>query len=431
MSTLKKAFRVVLCCRQYRWGRFAVLMLLSMILCSVFSEAFGAEFELHPSITVREEYNDNFFLSENNKKHEFITRLLPSIEAKYAASLWSWDLRYTLDYLYYARKLRGSETLHHLNLGGLIEPVKGKLFVWVSEEYGRVSLDIARDFTRESTFARQSDRNFLAVNPYYVFRLSPVLTVTTGYIFADTRYDDESAVDKTDHTLYAESAYDLSRYTSLTAGYKFVKEDSERDDYIRHDVYVGTRHEYADKSFFTLKIGDSLWDYKARDSSNQIFWNAGITHTFRTFTGFLETGVDYYEDPQGTVRRVTRYLAAIKKEIKRGELNFSAGATRYKDQDTVLSGASDKQTKYGATGTLKYELTPRTTGFLDLTAERIEYEEGDTYTKRFLGGLKLDYSLWKDMIVSLAYYYTYSSSPERADDNYKNSRVFAEVRKRF
>ncbi|MEW6116826.1 MAG: TIGR03016 family PEP-CTERM system-associated outer membrane protein [Nitrospirota bacterium] len=408
---------------------FLVLLLIGV--CCTAAETLGAEFEFHPGIAVREEYNDNLFLSEESKEHEFITRVLPSVEARYAASLWTWDLKYTLDYIHYARNLRGSETLHHLNLSGLIEPVKGKLFVKVIEEYGRVSLDITRDFTRESTFARQSDRNFLSVNPYYVFRLSPVLTVTAGYIFADTRYDSKAGVDKTDHTLYVESAYDVSRYTSLTAGYKFVQEDSERDDFLRHDVYVGARHEYADKSFITLRIGNSLWDYDTKDSNSQIFWSAGLTHNFRTFTGFLETGVDYYEDPQGTVRRVTRYLAGIKALKDRAELNLSAGATKYKDEDTELSGTSDRETKYGATGTLKYELTPKMTGFLDLTVERIEHDDADTHTKRFLGGLKLDYLLWENTVLSLSYYYTDSSSPDIPGDNYENNRVFAEVKKRF
>jgi hypothetical protein len=404
---------------------------LSVGVCVNFIEAFGAEFEIHPSIAVRQEYTDNFFLTEDDKDHEFITRLLPSIEARYAAPLWKWDLRYTLDYIHYARKLRGSETLHHLNLNGLIEPMKDKFFVKVTEEYGRVSLDITRDFTRESTFARQSDRNFLTINPYYVFRLSPALNVTAGYIFADTRYGDEGGVDKTDHSLYVESAYELSRYTSLTAGYKFVQEDSEEDDFKRQDIYVGTRYEYADKSFITLRAGTSVWDYEDEGSDSQLFWSAAVTHDFGTFTGFLDTGVDYYEDPGGTVREITRYLAGIRRTKDRVELNLSGGVTEYKDQGPDLPGGSDEATKYGATGTLKYELTSKITGLLDLTLERIEHDTPDTHTKRFLGGVKFDYTLWKDMIVSLSYYYTDSSSPGIPDDNYENNRVFLEARKRF
>lgn len=399
--------------------------------------AAGAEFRLSPSITVRQEYTDNLFLTEKAKVREYITRFLPSIELGYSAPLWTWDGRYTFDYLYYARNKRSSETLHHLTLGGLIEPVAGKLFIRVSEDYGRVSLDVTRELTRESSFVEQSDRNVLIVNPYYVFKLSPQLDLTTGYTFSDTWYEDTRAIDKTEHSLYAEAAYALSPKTAFIGGYRFTRQNSDADDYDLHEVYVGPRYEYAAGSFIEARVGNSWISFKDRASSGHLYWSAGITHAFPTFTAFIDGGVDYSEDPLGSVRRVTRYLAGVRHSRGLTSMSVAFGFTSYRDADSrarggrlVLGSGSDTD-KYGVTGAFKHALTPKLTGSVDLTYERIERKDFNTHTNRFLGGVRFDYLVLEKTIAALSYYYLDSSSPRLVGDRYESNRVFLELTQRF
>lgn len=424
----------ILLCRRGR----GLLPWAAVLLAALFlpRPAPAAEFELRPSITVREEYNDNFFLNEDDKVDEFITRVMPSIQFRYGAPLWTWDLKYTFDYVYYARDKRDDEILHHLTLNGLIEAVKDRVFVRVADDYGRVSLDVTRDFTRESTFRDQSNRNLLTINPYYVFRVSPLLNVTTGYTYINTWYDDEQAVDKDEHIISIEPRYELSPYVSIIGGYRFSYVDSEVNDYKRHDVYIGPRYEYFDQSFVYARVGNSWTEYIGREKTSNIYWAAGITHAFPTFTGFVEAGVDYTEDPQGTVRRSTRYLAGVRYDRERINANVSLGLTSYNNAEiSVATGdlrpSSDDTDKYGATGALKYALTPNLTGTLDLTIERLERDFLDTYTSRFLGGLRFEYLLLEETRLALSYYYTDSYSPRLPGDRYENNRVFVEISKRF
>lgn len=81
-------------------------------LSAVFSCLFGAtahasEFSIIPSIAVGEEYTDNVFQTQTDKKTEFITHLTPGLAFNYRAPFWDWDLAYLLDYRYYARNSQG------------------------------------------------------------------------------------------------------------------------------------------------------------------------------------------------------------------------------------------------------------------------------------------------------------------------------------
>ena len=53
-------------------------LLLTVMLLLTRSEVF-AEFYLQPSLTLREEYNDNIYLEEDDQEDDFITSITPGI----------------------------------------------------------------------------------------------------------------------------------------------------------------------------------------------------------------------------------------------------------------------------------------------------------------------------------------------------------------
>src|SRR6266567_5518108 len=46
---------------------------------------------INPSIAVSEEFTDNVFQSQANKKSDFITHLSPGLAFKYRTPFWDWD----------------------------------------------------------------------------------------------------------------------------------------------------------------------------------------------------------------------------------------------------------------------------------------------------------------------------------------------------
>lgn len=47
----------------------------------------AADFKLHPTLSVSEEYTDNVYETEDNKRYDYITRAQPGLAMKYIAPL--------------------------------------------------------------------------------------------------------------------------------------------------------------------------------------------------------------------------------------------------------------------------------------------------------------------------------------------------------
>lgn len=401
--------------------------LIAFFMLFLLQEAGAGEFEIHPAVRVIEEYNDNVFLTREDRVDDFITRAIPSLALKYSAPLWTWDVSYALDYMHYAKGSRGDDTTHNLVAKGTIELLKERLFIKLNDDYGRVSLDVTRDFTRESSFVGQSDRNIFVANPYYIIRPAERSRITVGYIYSKTWYEEQGAVNKTDNVIYVEPAYDLTPRLTLNAGFRHTDNSNDKNDYTKNDVYLESRYEYADKSHAFLRVGNTWLNFTGVKKYSNIFWNAGVTHDFILFTGTLLVSMDYSEDPLGALIRENTYLAGVRADFSRTKANLTLAATQFKNAETRRTTT----TKYGAGGSIIYELTLRTTGTFDFLAERLEEEVADTYRRRYVLGGKLDYLLWKDFTASLAYHYVDSYSPKLEGDTYSANRFFLELRKSF
>jgi hypothetical protein len=76
-------------------GIFFVVACMLILTASITS---GYEATFEPSISVGEEYTDNYFLTENNKKHEYTTILSPAFTATIRAKTSGADISYTPSY---------------------------------------------------------------------------------------------------------------------------------------------------------------------------------------------------------------------------------------------------------------------------------------------------------------------------------------------
>jgi opacity protein-like surface antigen len=387
----------------------------------------GGTFRIKPSFTVSEEYNDNFFLDEENKKDEYITRVLPSIMLEYKAPLWEWDVEYLLDYRYYARQNRGDEITHDLDAKGHISLIRDLFFVDISDDYRRASLDITRDFTKESLFLNQSDRNIFNVNPYFVWRLSPRVNLTTGYIYANYWYEEDIGVDKQDNIAYADMEFELTPKWKVNAGYKYTLEETDARDFNKDDAYLGSRYEYAEESYLHFRAGNTWLDFEEGGGLDKIFWSAGIVHKFKTSTGSFETARDYDENPRGNPLEVDRYVVSFRTVLKRA--SFGASASLREFTDTVTGKLETRS--YGAGGDIRYELTPKATCLLDFAFDKFERKLADAHTRRYLVGLGIEYKFLEDFWMTFTYRYTDSESPNIAGDNFENNRYILAIKKTF
>lgn len=404
-----------------------VMAFVALIILSSVPSVQAAEFEVHPSLGVSGEFTDNVFETNTNRISDYITRALPGVVMSYKAPLLAVNVDYLFDYRDYARNTHKDEVTHALSAKGQLTAVQSLLFLDVSEEYQRVSLDVTRDVTRESLFVNQSDRNVVSASPYITVQPTARIAVKSGYRFVDTIYSSSLGVDKTDHVAFLNMTYELVKRWSLTADYAFTRELADNDDFNRHQILGGFRYEYADKSFLFAQGGNTRIRYERGRSFDNNIWNAGLTHQFDTATATIVTGVRYNEDPLRNIIQESFVSGTLEKRFERGALGLSPYYSEY-----VLTETDSLQTKkYGAVAQGSYEILPDFNGRVALTSERYQQWPLRNSTVRFQVDSGLSYLLARLLTASFSYVYVDYSSPDIVADNRHVNRVMVELKKTF
>lgn len=404
-----------------------VMTVVVLIMLSSVPSVPAAEFEVHPSLAVSGEFTDNVFETRTNRTSDYITRALPGVIMSYEAPSLTGNLNYLFDYRDYARNSHKDEVAHALSAKGHVTAVQSLLFLDVSEEYQRVSLDVTRDVTRESLFVNQSDRNVVSASPYVTLQPTARVAVKSGYRFIDTIYSGSLGVDKTDHIAFLDMTYELMKRWSLTADYTFTRELADSDDFDRHQILGGFRYEYADKSFVFAQAGNAGIKFDSGRSFNNNIWNAGFTHQFETVTTTIMTGVKYNEDPLRNIIQESFVSGTLEKRFRRGTLNLSPYYSEY-----VLTETDSLQTKkYGAVAQGHYEMLPDLNGRLAVTSERYEQWPLGNSTTRFQIDSGLSYLIARQLTALLSYVYVDYHSPDIVEDNRYVNRVMLELKKTF
>jgi len=387
----------------------------------------GSEFRVQPSILLSEEYNDNVLLTTENRYDDYITRTAPSLSGEYLAPKWEWFIAGNYNYLNYEKRTVRNGSYYTLDLMNKNRIMADVLFLEVKDQYSRVSLDVLRDYTQESNFVNQSDRNLLTVHPYLVLKPFSQMSVTTGYFYLDTWYKDPLAIDRTDHIGYADATQELSPRSAVLAGVRHTLDINTIEDYTQDDLYLGLNYEYAENSTVTFKAGNSWFDYAGKGRSSQLFWDAILTQRYPTVTITYETGLRFVPDPLRNLRREDRYLATVRKDVERLSLVVSGGFLEYRNAESKHL----ENTTYRLTGKLGHAITAKSKLTLDLAAERLDDNQAGTALETYRTGVVFEYVAREKLTLALEYRYTNVYSPDTASDTYDNNRVTVSLRKVF
>jgi hypothetical protein len=406
---------------------FIAAIVLGAVSLNAPADVEGSELRFQPSILLSEEYNDNVLLTTESKYDDYITRTAPSFSAVYRAHNWEWNVDYNYNYLYYAKKTTRDDSSFDLNLVNKNMIIEDVLFLNVRDQYSRVSLDVTRDYTKESNFVNQTDRNLLTINPYFVLKPLSQMSITTGYIYMDTWYKDPLAIDRTDHIGYADVRQDFSPRSAMIAGVSHTLDINTVEGYTQDDLYLGQYYEYAENSAVTFKVGNTWFDFENKGRVSQMFWEATIIQRYPTVTVTYETGLRFIPDPLQNLRREDRYLATIRKDVERTSLVVSGGLIEYREAEHNHL----ENTSYQLTGTISHSITTNSKLTLNLAAERLDDNQAGTYLETYRTGVRLEYFPREKLTLALDYRYTNVYSPYISSGTYDNNRFTVELRKIF
>jgi len=391
----------------------------------------GAEFRIQPELSLSEEYNDNIFLTPTNREQDYISQAVPAINLVYKTDLWDWNVYGAYIYRYYLNRTLTSDETYSVDVQNKTQLIDNTLFVVLSDDYRRVSLDVTRDYTQESLSVNQSDQNVFTVNPYIIARNATRSAFVLGYQFDSTWYKNSDGVNTTEQSEYAEVTTALSSRTTFTAGARYLQNVNNVDTYDKLDIYAGPQYTYAPNSYLYIILGNSLLDFEmpgqTRVHTSQLFWNAGIKHQYSTMTVAFHTDISYIPDPLLVVRRADSYLASLIKETSRTTIEVRGGMIEYRNPATK----NLEDTSYKIEGLVTYSLSPKSKVGFDVSVQRLldylNYSTEDLY----INSLRFEHKFLEKLTLALGYEYTNVRNPEVYTSNYYNNRFTAEVKMTF
>lgn len=325
----------------------------------------GAFYLIKPTITVSEEFVDNFYATREKRKAALITSISPAINIEYSAKKWDWTLGYSPTYLNFLNTNRQDELINSASLEGKIRLIDSFLFLDINDGYRRTSIDTNRE--GESLFANQIDVNAFNISPYIRYHFTPRWSVIGGYSYSNRSTPSSYLINNQRNMVFLDLAGMLTPKIKVVMGANAAKvETSANITFSRFSPYAGFTYNFGVGSSVNAQAGYSLFIPQSGESSIAPYWNIGLGHTWRSYALSLTTGT-LYEDQLGLSASETLFINAhLSKKFHRGEVGVSAKYSQVTNNQLGITGNKWFRNEAGA----KYELTPRVTAAASVCTDK-------------------------------------------------------------
>ncbi len=418
------------------------LVIGGMLASCCVATAAHAELKLTPGLIVREEYNDNIDLTNENRRSDFITTVAPSVNALIDTNLLKLSLDYGLYFKLFAKHSDENETslakTQRVRFDTTYNPIRDILFLKVSDVYARLPIDERRQVAAGNDFVNTTDSNILTVNPYIVLPLTSSISLTAGYTYKNTWYDDPEGETAQDHSatgrltkvfgerlsIYGEYAYrahrpkekikatltnfrtvtgaeidgDTVTITSSIPSGEYLQETGGWNGYDTHTGTIGTVLQVTPKLTLNGSVGKIYYRYKPGEQSVSTQY-------------FINNIMVYESPPESQAYRPADADSLIWNVMANYTLSerFTLGAYYSQDfYDSVNEGAVKRETTGGS---IKYNHAIEATlaGFYTNS----DYETEDRQDKSAGGTLSAKVPLGANLAANVGGSYThYRFSPD-------------------
>jgi hypothetical protein len=237
-----------------------------------------AEMTIHPGITLRESYDDNIFLTADNKKDDFITTITPNFNLDYKGNRLDLSLNYGVGLSFYAKNSDENQVNQTATLTSKLSIVRDALFLKVDDSYGRIPIDQRKQTTFDSLLINTTDTNTLRVNPYLALPLSSKISYNLGYTYENIWYESDEGDNTQNHILATGLSLQLSEGidASVNYSYMFHRPTQLTDEYDMQNVSLGLKFQVTPKLSLNGTVGGTSLRYRiatGRDTTSPV-WSA-------------------------------------------------------------------------------------------------------------------------------------------------------------
>lgn len=327
-----------------------------MILSAIYAPMSWARLTVAPHLSVREEYNDNIYLSPSGRQNDFISTVRPGLAISWPTNYLRLNLDYSLSFLIFKNHPDLNETSLSKAQRGLLNAVlfPGRDFsITVNDEITRVAIDERLSATRENLFLNKTSSNHLSVNPRYRFHSIPTVEAILGYRYENYSYQSARGDDSTTHVGTFDLTKSLSPRLKLLLNYAIQFHQARlTEDYQRQDLLGGFTYRLGPRLTFNGKGGATRVDFTNRGNHTFANWEASLdfqateraSYSFGYSNSFL-VSVDNGLYQRQAVILVMGYKAKISSDLR-----------LFAQEDTYRS-VNRKDRSAGATAGLYFPLT--------------------------------------------------------------------------
>lgn len=405
---------------------------------SLWPTASWSEFKITPSVSVREEFNDNINLTRSNREDDFITTINPALSVRYSSRIVEdLSLDYGLNFRFYADHSERNETslseAQRAKLGTTISPIKDILFIKISEEYARVPIDQRRQVALDNISVNMTDSNRFSVNPYIAYPLAKTLKLNAGYRYDNLWYKSKEGDDADNHTFNVGLVKELTPNLSSFVSYDYQIHNTEiTEDYNRQSVSVGANYRLG-KFALSGSLGRARFDYDTRKDESFNTSSIQVTGAYQ-LTNLISLSGGYSKGFSDSVNQGT-----YQNETTSGTISYSGkiplSLTVYETTSKYLTTNRKDESKGITLGSsIPIYLTPKLTGNLSFNYSTLEVDTPDQSANkeeidRYTAGLSLSYEM-KITTLSIGYTWNWNDSNINTSD-YKNNIVWVQARFAF
>jgi hypothetical protein len=405
-----------------------MIILLTNIPCAI------AKVDITPSVTLREEYNDNIFLTESAKEFDYITKLSPGILIEYSpGSSLDLSLDYRLDFRFYSRNSEFNDTslkdTQNVNLRAQARPMN-RVFIDVSDNYKRVPTDVRRKVAADNAFLNMTDNNVFTVSPYTILPLSSTLSTKIGYGYNNTWYDSKENTDSESHTAFLTLT---NRFSSKLSGelkydyYKYLTSEQKTsrllEDYAKHSGSIGLTYQIGQSLTLNGQVGKSYFNFETGDNKQDSFWDINVDYNIRERASLGAGYSTMLNDSSTSGVYISRKFDMYFKT----ETPIKLSINPHHSHDEYLGSDDREDTITGINANIAFSLTRKIDLLCDGLWEKQKFLPEDEKVRKYSIGSSLEYRLSTKITSSIGYRYNNSNSNIDSED-YKNNIVWLQAK---
>ena len=400
-----------------------------------------AAFTIAPSVTVREEYNDNIYLTSSGEIDDFITTVTPGVTLSYNRDFLTLSMSYGLQFLFYVKHPdldQTSPTQTQLaNIDTTFSPYRDILLVKLTDTYQRVPIDQRNQVALGNPFVNLTDENNFLVNPYLQYPLFSTLKWMLGYTYQNLWYRSDEGINYDSHTVTTGLTKEFSSKLSASLMYSYLFYlpgstgvpsttgiPSATEAYNQQTVTLSTMYKISSKLSLSGSVGETILDYskdKYLNSSSPEYQgqaNYQLTSKLALSASYLENYVNSVDQGQYKTRLIS------------GTLTYGTGKIPpisirvFKEDDTYTTVDREDKSIGGTIGT-SLPVTAKLNAIFTGTYTNYKFLPETERVNRYGAMIGFDYKM-KITTLSFGYIWNKSHSSIVTND-YENNDVYVQA----